>query len=547
MLLLLPRAEAPAEAEALVICLGSESVQVGFAGDDHPSCIVSCVIARPLAKIVDTISPKCVIGQLDNPLFPHLSFPIKGGFVESWDEMEKVWHDCFYNILRIAPEEHPVMLSRPPLCPKSHLEKMKQIMFETFNTPAMKDMESSVLSLYAYGRTTGVTVELGAQTGYIAAVYEGYALPHAIVRLQVTGDVVTDYLMRQLGIDRASAVQIKESVCYVADDYEKELQIGTRTNILEKHCLTNKGMVRVNTERFQCAELLFQEAGSLAQSVHDVIMKCDKAIRGDLWAAVGLSGGSSLFAGLRKRLESEVGARAPSGTKVRVLAAPERRCQAWIGGSIFASLSTFQQMWHSKQEYDESGPSIVHRKCFGGGGDYVPTPLPSSSHLKSGSSFESVQAAPSCGKDDCIQALESKRSDIKFHLDASQARDFCHLPTLIEALSNEGGNSVELHPTVITTSEKWTQKHGASFTSVEKQLEKQQCYDLLDVLTSSGCVSVQDCSVHVVIASTHCLQKTLHDSLVQDNIDILRLVDSSHMSLASVIHCKPLEELLIPT
>lgn len=51
--------------------------------------------------------------------------------------------------------------------------------------------------------------------------------------------------------------------------------------------------------------------------------------------------------------------------KVKIVAPPERKYSSWIGGSILASLSTFQQMWISKQDYDESGPSIVHRKCFG--------------------------------------------------------------------------------------------------------------------------------------------------------------------------------------
>ena len=55
---------------------------------------------------------------------------------------------------------------------------------------------------------------------------------------------------------------------------------------------------------------------------------------------------------------------APSTMKIKIVAPPERKYSVWIGGSILASLSTFQQMWISKQEYDESGPSIVHRKCF---------------------------------------------------------------------------------------------------------------------------------------------------------------------------------------
>jgi actin-related protein len=55
---------------------------------------------------------------------------------------------------------------------------------------------------------------------------------------------------------------------------------------------------------------------------------------------------------------------APASMKIKVVAPPERKYSVWIGGSILASLSTFQQMWISKEEYDESGPSIVHRNCF---------------------------------------------------------------------------------------------------------------------------------------------------------------------------------------
>lgn len=71
-----------------------------------------------------------------------------------------------------------------------------------------------------------------------------------------------------------------------------------------------------------------------------------------------------MFPGLSDRLQHELTKMAPSSMKVRVVAPPERKYSVWIGGSILASLSTFQQMWITKQEYDESGPSIVHRKCF---------------------------------------------------------------------------------------------------------------------------------------------------------------------------------------
>ncbi len=71
-----------------------------------------------------------------------------------------------------------------------------------------------------------------------------------------------------------------------------------------------------------------------------------------------------MYPGISDRMQKEIVALAPSSMRVRIIAPPERKYSVWIGGSILASLSTFQQMWISKQEYDESGPSIVHRKCF---------------------------------------------------------------------------------------------------------------------------------------------------------------------------------------
>jgi len=83
-----------------------------------------------------------------------------------------------------------------------------------------------------------------------------------------------------------------------------------------------------------------------------------------VYANTVLSGGTTMYPGIADRMQKEITALAPSTMKIKIIAPPERKYSVWIGGSILASLSTFQQMWISKQEYDESGPSIVHRKCF---------------------------------------------------------------------------------------------------------------------------------------------------------------------------------------
>jgi actin-related protein len=369
------------EAEALVIDNGTSLIKAGFANHDSPRVVFPSIIGRPkFPDIMVGMDRKDVYlgdeAQSKRGVLT-LKHPIERGIVTDWDGMEKIWHHTFRDELRVAPENLPVLLTESPANPKINRERTMQVMFETFNVPASYIYNRGVLSLYASGRTTGCVLQSGDGVSFAVPVYEGYMVPHGVVRSELGGHDLTEYMIRLLRergysftttAEREIVRDIKEKTMYVSLDLDHDFKVADSSSRLDKsYEMPDGNVIVVGSERFQCPEALFNPGyigkdGGLQECVFGAIKKCAMDTHKELFSNIVLAGGNTMFPGFGERLTKEVSV--GSAMKVKVLAPPERKYSAWTGGSILASLSSFKELWISKAEYDETGCNIVHRKCI---------------------------------------------------------------------------------------------------------------------------------------------------------------------------------------
>jgi len=162
--------------------------------------------------------------------------------------------------------------------------------------------------------------------------------------------------------EREIVRDIKEKLGFVCENYDEAMATAEQSSEMEQNYeLPDGQIITIGAERFRCAEALFQpnllglEQHGVAALTHKTILKSDVDIRRDLFRNVVISGGTTMFPGFAERVHSELKRAAPQSMNVKIIAAAERKYSVWIGGSILSSLSSFEEMWISKGEYDEAG------------------------------------------------------------------------------------------------------------------------------------------------------------------------------------------------
>ncbi|XWS28257.1 hypothetical protein CRYUN_Cryun25bG0051000 [Craigia yunnanensis] len=347
--------------------------------------------------------------------------PLKDGVVVDWDIVDSIWDHAFKQCLLIDPKEHPMLLAEPCSTTQQQRERTVELMFEKYNVPALFLAKNAVLTSFASGRATSVVVDSGGGSTAVAPVHDGYVLQKAVSFSPIGGEFLTDCLMKSLeskGIvikprysfkrkeiqpgvfqtvdldfpnttesyklysQRVIASDIKECVCRAPDTPYDE---SAYSNIpMTPYELPDGQTIEIGADRFKAPDVLFNPSlaqtipgmyniaeispsvRGLPQMVIESINRCDVDIRKELFGSILLAGGTASMQQLKERLEKDLLEESPQAARVKVLAsgnATERRFSVWIGGSILASLGSFQQMWFSKSEYEEHGASYIQRKC----------------------------------------------------------------------------------------------------------------------------------------------------------------------------------------
>ncbi|OHT16916.1 Actin-3 [Tritrichomonas foetus] len=382
--------------KVIVIDTGSGDSKVGFAGENAPLSVFPTITGRPkfiFATNSDLSINDIFVGsdaQEQGGLLA-ITRPIEQGEIVNFDDLELIYNHIFEKVLSVDPSEYGVLVTdSPAVNTKNHensevnsntsKNRLAQLMFEKFKVKNLFVASQPTMSLLSVGQKTGVVVDSGYNSTRVSAVIDGVLCKESSMTLNIGGLNLTKYLQKILAercidiSDLEVVKDIKEKAGYVANDFDAEItKSQTSADIDFSYTLPDGKVITLSNERFRCPELLFKphfngfSTDGIDQIIVDSISNCkldqvDGQIE-NLYLNIFLFGGSTLFKGLTERIEKSIRRLAPNGTIVKASATPERRYSVWSGGSVFASMSSYEQTAISNKEYQEQGFDAVARNC----------------------------------------------------------------------------------------------------------------------------------------------------------------------------------------
>jgi actin-related protein 3 len=408
---------------AVVIDNGTGYTKMGYAGNCEPQYIIPTIIATQEGKGAQkAATQKKGVEDLDFFIGDEalafqktydLFYPVRHGQIDNWTHMEYFWEHCIFKYLRCEPEDHFFLLTEPPLNAPENREYTAEIMFETFNVPGLYIAVQAVLALAASWTSknvkertlTGTVIDSGDGVTHVIPVAEGYVIGSSIKHIPLAGRDITAFV-QQLMRERSEPIppeqsmevakRVKETYSYVCPDIVKEFakydqeQSKWIRQYEGLHSVTKKPFTAdVGYERFLGPEIFFNPEifssdflTPLPKVVDDTIQTCPIDVRRGLYKNIVLSGGSTMFKDFGKRLARDIKRSVDyrikrseelSGGKIKavplevnVISHHMQRYAVWFGGSMLASTPEFYNVCHTKQQYDEIGPSICrHNPVFG--------------------------------------------------------------------------------------------------------------------------------------------------------------------------------------
>jgi len=394
------------EQDVVVLDTGSGYLKVGFSGEDAPRAVLPTVITTmtidrtreeesALGDSTTQAKTKDFFGDKALQHFGHanakVTRPVLRGEIQEVqlassaykEALENLWDHTFRNVLGIEQEELPILIADPlPLGQSTYAARqwVAEVMFERFKMKSLAIFNTAVLSLFSTGRTRGLVVESGEGLTQAVPVFEGYAIPHAINRISLAGADITAKVQTKMetaavGAEYATNPQVmealKERVCAVALDADSVTNgHDTADQEAKSFELPDGTIIQIGADiRMGAPEILFGGGESVQKICIDSIETCDVDLRQDLLRQCVVAGGTSMLPGLAPRLKKEMVKLLPKEVAgiMDVCADSQRRYAAWIGGSMFASLSTFDVVAISRQEWEDGkgdARSLVARKTF---------------------------------------------------------------------------------------------------------------------------------------------------------------------------------------